>query len=68
MADTHTERAQILVELVVEMPNDELAADERADEIAEFTRRVIAEAMGIGVYGESVKIIDWTSAPLKEGE
>lgn len=53
------ELVRIVLQLVVEMPVDDLAADDQADELAEAIKRA-ADAVE-GVYPGHTSVLDWTS-------
>jgi predicted transcriptional regulator len=49
----------VLVRLVVELPDDEAEADRAADTLSEGIEDAISGVLG--VYDESVSVIDWTT-------
>jgi hypothetical protein len=53
----------VLVQLVVELPEDENEADRAADEISEGIEDAISGVLR--VYDESVSVVDWTTLEVE---
>lgn len=64
MTTTHRERVTIAFEFYATVPNDEMAADSYADEVASQLFDLVSGNPPVGVNAEDiVGVTDWTSLP-----
>jgi hypothetical protein len=57
----HSERITLVLQFYATMPDDDVAADQRADEISEQLLTVLRERTPYSIYDDSFSVLDWTS-------